>query len=177
MKEISQHTRVGCDEWSPLYYNRVEETRLSFKGALVRMQLSGEMPSHHPTLLWMTVKQKEDFALCISSPSSCLSVLEGAGPLSVLQFSERGAYEETGSRTLTTSSTNVTLYLWNSISLVLFSVKLNHHSIDFRCQMSAFNMQIPSGDPHIAAQTQRAQSLVWSVADGLAVQQNRIQFN
>lgn len=38
------------------------------------------------------------FTLRISSPSSCLAAPEGAGPLSALQFSEREANEETGSR-------------------------------------------------------------------------------
>lgn len=38
-------------------------------------------------------------------------------------------------------------------------------------------MCIPSADPHSAAQTLTVQSLVWSGADGLAVQQNKISFN
>lgn len=37
--------------------------------------------------------------------------------------------------------------------------------------------QIPSEDLHISALTQKAQSLVWSGAGGLAVQQNKINFN
>ena len=44
-------------------------------------------------------------------------------------------------------------------------------------QMEIFYMWIPSADPHNAAQTLRVQSLVWSGADGLAVQQNKISFN
>lgn len=38
-------------------------------------------------------------------------------------------------------------------------------------------MWIPSADPRSAVQTLRVQSLVWSGADGLAVQQNKISFN
>lgn len=44
-------------------------------------------------------------------------------------------------------------------------------------QMEIFYMWIPSADPHNAAQTLRVQSLVWSGADGLAVQQNKISCN
>lgn len=42
----------------------------------------------------MTVKQRGN--LYISSPSSCLSELEGVEPWSVLQFSKGGTNEETG---------------------------------------------------------------------------------
>lgn len=38
-------------------------------------------------------------------------------------------------------------------------------------------MCLPSAGPHSAAQTLRVRSLVWSGADGLAVQQNKICFN
>lgn len=38
-------------------------------------------------------------------------------------------------------------------------------------------MWIPSADPHSVAQTLRVQFLVWSGADGLAVQHNKIRMN
>lgn len=44
-------------------------------------------------------------------------------------------------------------------------------------QMCILYMWLPSAVPHSAAQTLRVQSLVWSGADGLAVQQNKICFN
>ncbi len=43
--------------------------------------------------------------------------------------------------------------------------------------MEIFSMWIPSADLHSAAQTLRVQSSVWSGADDLAVQQNKINFN
>lgn len=43
--------------------------------------------------------------------------------------------------------------------------------------MEIFYTWIPFADPHNAAQTLRVQSLVWSGADGLAVQQNKISCN
>lgn len=153
------------------------------------MQSSRDMPSHHPALLWMALKQRVDFNLPYQLTFLLSVCAGGSKALERSAIFWKAANKETGSF-YSTQMGGVFFFLCLYVqyfiyiqlsatgaapSCICYLKKRIHWPCHWIDELEIFC--VPSADPHSVAQTLRAQSLVWSSADGLAAQQNKISFN